>query len=32
LFSDLPEQLSFNREEYLDVIPWALSIIDSEND
>ncbi len=29
LFSELPEQLSFDREEYLDTIPWAKSVVDS---
>lgn len=29
LFSELPEQLSFDREEYLDTVPWAKSVVDS---
>ena len=28
LFSELPEQLSFDREEYEDTVPWARSIVD----
>ena len=28
LFSELPEQLSFDREEYLDTVPWARFVID----
>ena len=27
LFSNMPDKLSFGREEYEDVIPWALSIV-----
>lgn len=29
LFSDIPEELSFDRAEYEDTIPWARSVVDS---
>ena len=29
LFSELPEQLSFDREEYLDTVPWARSVVEA---
>lgn len=29
LFSELPEQLSFDREEYLDTVPWAKGVVES---
>ena len=28
LFSELPDELSFDREEYLDTVPWAKSEVD----
>ncbi len=31
LFTELPEQLSFEREEYEDTVPWAKSAIDEKN-
>ena len=29
LFSEIPDQLSFDREEYEDTIPWARSVLES---
>ena len=29
LFTELPEQLSFERDEYLDTVPWAKSVLDA---
>ena len=31
LFTELPEQLSFEREEYEDTVPWARRTIDEKN-
>ena len=28
LFSEIPDQLSFDREEYEDTVPWAKSVVD----
>lgn len=30
LFSELPDQLSFDREEYEDTVPWAKDAVDSD--
>ena len=30
LFSELPDQLSFDREEYEDTVPWARSVLKSK--
>ncbi len=31
LFNELPEQLSFDRKEYEDTVPWAKSMLDIED-